>query len=174
MWLTAAFCPSDVDLGHLVQFVWWERDQEGSRHPSHMAAWRRWLSHCWWPLTGQRLPWLSVGDRTEGQPKLCMHVGLNLNSAMHLCVNLCAHLLRRLLDFSALIAYFFLSDPLGTSWSLRECLRRMQIRSFPWVSDNVKHDVWGPFQFVCVFISAEAPLFPHAPGMQFCSGVCCS
>lgn len=31
----------------------------------------------------------------------------------------------------------------------------------------MKRDVWGPIQFVCIFIAAEALPFPHARGMRF-------
>lgn len=35
----------------------------------------------------------------------------------------------------------------------------------------MKRDVWGPVQFVCIFIAAEALPFPHARGMRFASPV---
>lgn len=73
---------------------------------------------------------------------------------------------RQLVDSPALTAYFLWSTLLGTGWCLREWDTSI---SFCWVSGNMKHDVWEPIQFVCIFISTEAPPFPHAPGMRFSS-----
>lgn len=91
----------------------------------------------WWPLTCKQLPWLSTDWRNR---KPAQSVRACACEFIHCCAyvrqSLCASSERGLRDAPMLIAYSSHPTLLGTCWSSRGWLSRMQIRSFPWMSGS--------------------------------------